>query len=366
MKVLILNCADMWGGGEVLTLGLARGLLDMGVDAHLGCNPDTIILKKAQEKKIPVITIPMRTSKDLAAIFNLRKIIKEEKFTIVHAQTMRDHILGAAAARLLKGVMAIRTQHIHFPEVHQFFLRIVYNKWTNMTICPSHYIRKNLENHSVNPAKVTVRNYGIDLRKYEYDRNLPSFREEMGFSDSNILIGCIGRLIKDKGQDFVIKAMPEVFEKFPSAKLVLVGSGEERECFENIAKNLEISDKVIFTGIRHDIPRILDSLDVALVPSVWNDPCPISVLEAMYAEVPLIATRVGGIPEEIDDGVTGVIVPPGDAEAIEKSILKLLDSPDKAKEMAKSARQKVIENFTLEGMCKSALDVYGMGRMEVG
>lgn len=366
MKVLMLNCADMWGGGEVLTLDLARGLLDMGVELYLGCNPDTVISKKAKEKEIPIITTPMRTSKDLPAVFNLRKIIKKEKFTVVHTHTMRDHILSASAVKLLKGVIEIRTQHIHFPEVLQFFLRHLYNNWTDMTICVSHYIRKDMERHGIKTGKLMVKYNGIDLKKYEFDRNKPSFRQEMGFSDSNILIGCIGSLMKKKGQEFIIKAMPGVLEKFPASGLIIVGSGKDREYFREIANELSIADKVIFTGIRHDIPRILDSLDCAVVPSVWQDPCPLSVMEAMYAGVPLIASRVGGIPEEIDDDVTGIIIPPGDVDAIEKSILKLLDSPEKAKDMAKSARKKVIENFTLEKMCKNVLEIYGMRTTEDG
>jgi len=366
MKVLMINCADMWGGGEVLTLDLARGLLDMGVNLHLGCNPDTIISKKAMEKEIPVITTPMRTSKDLPAVFNLRKIIKKEKFTIVHTHTMRDHILSAAAVHLLKDVTEIRTQHIHFPEILEFFLRRVYNNWTDMTICVSHFIRKDLERHGIKPEKLVVKYNGIDLKKFEFDRSKPSFRQEMDFSDSHKLIGCIGSLMKKKGQEYVIKAMPGVLEKFPSSRLIIVGSGEDEKYFREIAGELSIEDKTIFTGIRHDIPRILDSFDIAVVPSVWQDPCPLSVMEAMYAGVPLIASSVGGIPEEIEDGVTGIIVPPGDTDAILKSILNLLNSRDRAKEMGKNAREKVIKEFTVERMCKDVLGIYAERRTDDG
>ena len=358
MKVLMLNEIMDWGGGEVLTLDLASALSKIGVELTLGCNPGSVLGERATQAGIRVLPIRMRNEIDILSVIFMVAAIQKEKFTIVHCHTMRDHVLGSLAASYLGTIPVIRTQHIHYPENPSLMAQLAYKKWTNKIICNSEFIRKNLINAGIDESLLVMIHNGINLDRMKISENPKPFRGEIGFTSGEIIIGCIGSLFSTKGQEYLVKALPEILKNNPQCRLVIVGDGPERGNLESLVEELNIGKDVVFTGKRKDIPHILASLDLMVVPSIWDEPFGLVSLEAMMMRVPLVVTSVGGIPEVVENNVTGMTVKPGDYKAISQAVVKILDDRDLTGEIVKNAEKRVHEYFNALRMASEVKTVY--------
>jgi len=173
------------------------------------------------------------------------------------------------------------------------------------------------------------------------------FRRERGFTDKHKLIGIVGRIFPIKNHALFLDAAARIAARDTAARFVIVGDGVLRQRLENQARELGIDNRVLFTGWRTDLPSICADLDV-LVVSSDNEGTPVSAIEAMAVGCPVVATRVGGLPDLIDDGLTGRLVPPRDAVALANAVLDLLQSPTAAREIGTNAREFVRQRFTVE------------------
>ncbi|RME75012.1 MAG: glycosyltransferase family 1 protein, partial [Planctomycetota bacterium] len=167
----------------------------------------------------------------------------------------------------------------------------------------------------------------------------------------------VGRLSPEKDVANAIDSMGKFVFPQTQVHLCIVGDGPERKFLEWKVQDLGIEDRVHFLGFRRDIPNILSSLDL-LVLSSLRELFPMVALEALYYECPVVATRIGGVPEVVIDGETGFTAPPGDSEKLGEAILKILDEPDKARKMGQKGRQKVLENFSLEKVGQELLETF--------
>jgi glycosyltransferase involved in cell wall biosynthesis len=185
---------------------------------------------------------------------------------------------------------------------------------------------------------------GIELERFEVDRR----------AHEGAVVGNVARLAKQKGQRTLVEAAPLVLERHPETRFVIVGDGELRGELEQLAHGLPFE----FRGQRDDIPAQLAEMDVFAFPSLFEGLC-LAVIEAQAAGVPVVATPVGGIPENVRDGETGLLVPPRDPVALAGAINELLDDPRRARELAERARPRVFERYSLERMVARTLALYG-------
>ncbi len=359
MKVLMLNEIMDWGGGEVLTLDLVLALSKNGVKLTLGCNPGSVLGERAKEEGIRVIPIRMRNEIDILAVIFLVATIQKEKFEIIHCHTMRDHVLGSLAARYLGTLPVVRTQHIHYPENPSLMAQLAYKKWTDKIICNSEFIRKNLLDVGIDSSLLTMVHNGINLDRMKYFGKPKQFKAEIGFINEETLVGCIGSLFQTKGQEYLIKAFPGILQNHSHCRLVIVGDGPERGKLETLVDELNIRKEVVFTGKRKDIPDILASLDLMVVPSVWDEPFGLVSLEAMSMRVPLIVTSVGGIPEVVENNITGITVQPGDCEALMKAVVRIIDDRELTSKIVDNAEKRVREYFNAHRMASQVEVIYG-------
>jgi glycosyltransferase involved in cell wall biosynthesis len=183
-------------------------------------------------------------------------------------------------------------------------------------------------------------------------------RAELGVAPDAALIGAVGRLTADKGgQDVLIRAVGRVRETCPQVRLVMVGDGPLRPGLEQLTAQLGLTGTVIFTGLRSDVPRLLGALDVFVLPSE-REALPVAVLEAMAAGLPLVATRVGGIPEVVEDGATGFLVPPGDVAAMHCVLERLTGDPALAARLGAAGQAHVQAHFTVQQMVRQVERLY--------
>jgi glycosyltransferase involved in cell wall biosynthesis len=198
---------------------------------------------------------------------------------------------------------------------------------------------------------------GVDLQRYDRQQPCCTLREEYGLPAEGPLVGVVARLEAEKGHLTLIDAWPGVLAEFPAATLLVVGEGSRCEALRAQAAELGISRSVVFTGRRDDVPAVTAALDVAVLPS-YREAQGLTILEAMALSRPVVASNVGGIPEMIEDGRTGLLVPPHDPAALAAAITRLLRDHPLADTLARAGHDLVHERFCVELMARAVETIY--------
>jgi glycosyltransferase involved in cell wall biosynthesis len=201
---------------------------------------------------------------------------------------------------------------------------------------------------------------GVDLSRYDEQEPCCTLPEEYGFEPGSKLVGVVARLEPEKGHPTMLEAWPAVLRAVPDAYLLFIGEGSRREALEAQARELRIAHRVVFTGRRDDVPAVTAALDVAVLPS-YREAQGLSILEAMALSRPVVASNVGGIPEMIEDGVSGVLVPPHDAEALATAVSRLLLDHPYADTLGRAGHDLVHDRFCIELMVSAIQSIYDEG-----
>jgi len=224
-------------------------------------------------------------------------------------------------------------------------------------IAVSSYVKDSLVKNKFKDSKILVAYQGVDTKRRIYREKKLVFRKEFDISEDDILVGAIGRLHSIKGFSYFIQAAREVVKKMPQMKFVLIGDGEEKNDLESMINELKLSKNFILAGHRENILELLPEMDL-FVSSSLTEGLGIAVLEAMLASKPVIATRVGAIPELIENEKTGLLVSAKDSYALSEKILFLANNKEKARELGKNAYEKVMNNFTLDKQVDETFNLY--------
>ncbi len=317
---------------------------------------------------IPIVDLGMTAKWRLDALRGLYLLLRRERPSILHASLFHANIAARVLGRAA-GVPVIITWR-HGVEIGGT-LRESINRWTSRlddkVVATCNLVRQiEVEHARVPPDKVTTIYNGIDMKDFPSNPGAAAIvRQTFDVQPDSLLIGTIGRLHRAKGLPDLLSAMVRVQEYDPEARLLLVGGGELREELETQAETLGLSNAVIFAGIRNNIPEILGALDLFVLPSLWEG-LPLVLLEAMAAGLPVVATAVGGTPEVVVDGVTGLLVPPHDPQSLAQAIIRLLGDPDLRRRMGQAGRERVERHFTVERMVRETESLYEMLLREKG
>jgi glycosyltransferase involved in cell wall biosynthesis len=198
---------------------------------------------------------------------------------------------------------------------------------------------------------------GVAIEQNNQGCKLDWFCSQFGLRPNDKVIGVIAQLIPRKGHRYLIKAAPTILDHYPETRFLFFGQGPLQRDLEQLSKSLHMADKVHFAGFRTDLNRILPCLDLVVHPATMEG-LGVSLLQAAAAGMPIVATRVGGIPEIVHDGVNGYLVDVGDTQAIVDAVLTLLHNPRKAKHLGQAGREIVRLHFSLEAMVAGNLRVY--------
>jgi glycosyltransferase involved in cell wall biosynthesis len=306
----------------------------------------------------------------------IKRYIKDNNIRIVHSHTPRTIMdvwkainLGGPA---LKGdVRHLATKHLlNRPGDREWGL--VYTLYDHLTLyIPDHIVTvsKTMANEVkahpwIAPSKVTAIPNAIPAEDFYCPQNREAIRRQLMFDDSDIVIGYTGRIEKVKNIGMLIDAFLTVHRDYSNTRLLLIGDGNLRLPLEKYAKKLGLADTVIWTGFNSNIPQMLSALDIYVLPSI-NEGLSLSILEAMAAEKPVIATSVGSALEVIDDGKTGLLILPGSKQEIINALLALISNKEYRDRLAKQARQFITANYCVQNMADGYRDVYmKLGSME--
>jgi glycosyltransferase involved in cell wall biosynthesis len=218
-------------------------------------------------------------------------------------------------------------------------------------------IRENLIEQGYDRSKIVVIRNGITMEKFREARRGAVIREELGFPASARLVGVFSRLNRMKGIEYFLDAARVVAERFPDVCFLVVGDGAIKGELEEQARRLGLAQRIVFTGFRSDVPDLLMEAAISVLPSL-SEGTSNTLLESMAAGIPVVATRVGGNPEVIEDGVSGLLVPPRDSTALAAVIGRLLEDEELALGLGQAGIRRVAELFSIEGSIDQTEHLY--------
>jgi L-malate glycosyltransferase len=359
----LLDSLDV-GGTESQAVELARRISMAGYDVTLGClRAQGPLLERLQGTAVVLREFHPTGGIDapggLYQLLRLSWFLRRGRFDIVHTHDLWSNLLGVPAARLagVRAIVSSRRDLAHldwYQGKRRLWLRRIQNL-SGAVLANATPIRDALiEDDGFAPEKVRVIHNGIDIEKFHASRTVDLFR---GVDHGKIIV-IVGNMHTDvKGHPWLIASAREVTREFPSTRFVLVGDGKQRASFEGQVKELGLERQFLFLGRRSDIPEILASCDIAVLPS-RAEGLSNAVLEYMAARLPTIVSRVGGNAELVEDGVTGLVVPPEDSSALSAAMLKLLRDPGMARQMGAAGHEFAIRSFSFERLVRDVDALY--------
>jgi glycosyltransferase involved in cell wall biosynthesis len=364
LNVLLLNALDIYGGGEFFVYQFADLLKKQGHKVWVSCREDNIIYNRCKSAGIDVFPLnyPKKGKRKLMKnIHALKSFITRNKIDIVHSNTNYDRTAGAFAARL-GGAKHITTNH-SFHSIEYNLTHWLRNKYlTSQFIVDGECTRELLlKDDTIDKNHITLIHLGIEADTMKRDKLLrQKVRDEFEITDDNLLIGNVGRMVEFKGQEYLIKAFPEVLSKFPSSRLMVVGSGKLEKKLKELSISLGVKDKVIFPGFREDMQAVYSSFDIYAHSSVegGGETFPYAVLYALAQELPLVVTRVGDVPAMVEEGVNGFVVNDRSPHFITEKLNLLIIDRELRTKMGKAGLELLKKKFTVEIMTESILRVY--------
>jgi glycosyltransferase involved in cell wall biosynthesis len=317
--------------------------------------------RRMERAGIPVCIID--EPDDGAAIEAVAAHLAAVRADVVHAHMYRAEVvatqaawrLGASGRRRPFVISTVHSSRIRSDEDRDLIRRLTPRM--DHLIAVSKAIVHKIEDEGRVGAPVSLIYNGVDLERYAAQDACCTLHEEYGIRASAPLVGVVARLEPEKGHPTLIEAWPAVLAAVPDAHLLVVGEGSRREALEAQADELGVLGRVIFSGRRDDVPAVTAALDVAVLPS-YREAQGLSILEAMALSRPVVASAVGGIPEMIEDGRTGLLVPPHDAPALATAITRLLTDHPLADMLARAGHDLVYDQFCVEQMVRSVETIY--------
>jgi len=355
VRILHLDTEPTWRGGEQQVTYLVRGLLARGHDNVLVSPPGSAIARRFHDEGWTSEPLVMRNEADPIAVAGLVHILRRHRPDIVHMHTARAHTLGVAASLAARVGRRIVSRRVDF-RPRGLSARLKYRMGVDRFLAITEAVAAVLRSAGVPNERIAVVPSGIDpARVRGGDGAL--IRAELGLTANDPVTGSVAFFAWHKGLDVLVRAWPLVVRDIPGAVLVLVGDGEDRALLEAEAKRGGVADRVRFMGFRHDVANCLAAFDVFVLPSLMEG-MGTSLLDALAAERPVVATRVGGIPEVITDGETGLLVEPGSEAPLAAAVVRLLSDRRLAEQLAERGRARVVDRFSDTAMVEGTLTVY--------
>jgi glycosyltransferase involved in cell wall biosynthesis len=342
-------------------------------ESVLACAPGGALIDLVERhgmevKTFPSLVQPLHPLKDFKAILDLTRHLTTNPYQVVHTHNSKAGFIGRLSATLARVPVIVHTVHgFAFHEQEPPWRRSLFRNverlashWCDRMIFISQPLIEWAVKEGISCTRKMVRIYsGIEMDRFHpvsvQEKN--RLKARWGLQESHAVIGMVSKLWEGKGHAFLIRAFKEIVKENPQARLVIVGEGCLMESLRALVSQLELSETVIFTGFLENVPQIIATFDVAVLPSYFEGMGRV-LLEAMAMEKPVVGTRVGGIPDLVEQGLNGYLVSPGNEKELASAILKILNDKDLALKMGQAGRKKMTGCFSAESMVRSIEEVY--------
>lgn len=367
IKVLHLADTSDLGGGETYLFLLADHLPRDRYVLSVLCPSEGLLSERLRKIGIPVIPLEIPRLFSPAAMLRLIRLFRQHQPDIVQSHGARPNLYAALAGRWVQVPIIVSTMHNSLydypisPVRRSLYLlgeRLTFALSDRM-VCVAEALAQDLiERSGRDPRKVQVIHNGVDLKAFDpqnVDRS--KARREFGLEDETPLIGIIGRMTPQKGHLDLLTALVQIKGAIPTVKALIVGDGPLRAELVQYARAHSLEDCCVFTGMREDMPTIMGALDVVALPS-RSEGLPFILLEAMAMGKATVATRVNGVSEVVEDGVTALLVPPRTPDMLAQAVISLLTNRELGSRLGAAARRQVEERFGLDRMMREVETLY--------
>jgi glycosyltransferase involved in cell wall biosynthesis len=374
LKILHVDSGREWRGGQQQVLYLTQGLEERGVVSVVATPQGSPLAQRLRRQNLPVIELPPSFPFSPRSIRTIQNLLADRNWNLVHAHTAHAHTQMFLAFRLppprpfhRPGLVVSR--RVDFVPARDPLTRLKYTGTGQTFICVSDAIRGVLETYGVPGSSLRVVRSGVPLPgvstpsdplpsddPLRRERERRDLRSELGVPADGVLIGSIAQLVEHKGHRYLLEALPSVVAAMPGAHLVLLGSGDQEKDLRRQAARLSLNGALTFAGFRPLARRYLPAMDLFVSASV-EEGLGTSLLDAQAAGVAVVGTRAGGMPEAIEDGVTGMLVEPSDPKQLAAAIIEVLGDQDLRRRMGRAGRRWVAENFSTARMVEETLAV---------
>lgn len=368
IRVLKVVPTLLCGGTENQFMTLSRSLDRGRFQVELAClrrvGP---FVAEAAQRDLPLREYPIATFRSPSALVQqvrFASALVRRGVEIVHAYSFYGNVFAIPPARLAATpvvIASIRDRGPYLTPMQMRAQRYVCRLATRVLV-NADAVKDWLLDQGYNPARIVVIPNGVDLARFDDPVDPDAIRRELGLAPGVALVTVVSRLNYLKGLEHFLEAASILASRFPDVHFAIVGEaslGDDRylTVLAELAARLGIGDRVHFTGLRSDVPAVLASSTVSVMPSL-NEALSNVVLESMAASAPTVATRVGGTPEAIADGVSGLLVSPGDSAALAEAIARLLGDPGLAAALGREARRTIEKRFSVDRMVEATEQLY--------
>ncbi len=350
-NILFIDDESVWRGGQEQLFSLISGLDRNSFRVFLAAPQIAPLSQRAAEAGIPVFHLEPSWEVSLFAILRFLKLLQSRSFDVVHFNTPRPLLAGGIACWLSRVPGVVVSRRVNFP-LSSWLSSLKYNHLVDRVFTVSASIRETLIRNGVSAGRVSVVYEGVDLDWFDQQMTRLDVQRR-----GRTLVGTVAHLSSEKGHGPLLRAIAELKDRCAGALLLIVGDGELRGELEETVLDLGISDQVKFLGFRSDVEGLVKWLDIFCLPSL-SEGLSSAILAAMAARLPVVATSVGGIPELVQDGVTGRLVAPNRPHELAVALETLLNDPVLRERMGRSGRQRVESHFTLEQKLKATERAY--------
>jgi glycosyltransferase involved in cell wall biosynthesis len=354
MRVLHVESGMHLYGGARQVLYLMEGLHDE-VQNVLLCAANSEVAAAAQAQGERLRTLPMAGDLDPLLWWRLLRVIREERPDLVHLHSRRGADTQGAIAAWLARVPSVLSRRVdHAPVPLLVGLRYaLYDR----VIAISEEIRRVLLQAGVPAEKVVCVPSAADLRAVEQPVSHDALCEALELPPDSIVIGVVAQLIERKGHSYLLRAFADIAAALPKARLVFFGRGPLADSLRAQAAALNVIERVVLAGFRTDMAKLMGAIDLVVHPATAEG-LGVALLEAAAARRPIVASAVGGIPEIVHNGESGLLVPPRDVNALATAVLRVLRDPELAQRLGEGARARVVARHSVPAMAAGNLAVY--------
>jgi L-malate glycosyltransferase len=354
VKLLLVDLETEWRGGQNQALLLLKGLRANGHDPEVVAVAGSALEERALATGASVHLVD-RFLKPAQAALEIRHLLTSARFDLVHAN--EPHALTAAwVARAHKRVPLIVSRRVGYPISKSWLARLRYHAATRI-VAISQWSAKQAVDSGAPSSKLTVVHEGVDLPPLPTPEARRAARARWNIPEDAPLLGCIGVLSADKGQEWLIRALALVRREFPNCRLLLAGDGPSRPKLEKTAAELRVTDAVLFAGFVKDVESVYSALDIFLLPSFF-EALSNALMSAMAYGVPSIAFDTGGPAEIIENGESGLLVEAANENALAHAILRVLRDSTFARDLGARGRRRIEQSFSAAKMVQGMLNVY--------
>jgi glycosyltransferase involved in cell wall biosynthesis len=369
MEKTVLHLIDSTGmyGAEAVVLDLMAEQKRKGIVPILGSIGETDIQDKeiekiAEQRSLEVKKFRMKNGLNILGAMRIARFASNNKMDLIHCHGYKPNILMGLIPKRVRRVPYLVTMH-GWTTTNSFSKMGVYSwldaimvKRADMAVVVSQSMMNHPKVRAIGLKTIVIHN-GV-RSPADDDSNISSEKHFLnGFKPKGMIIGAVGRLAPEKGFEVLIEAVAELAREGYNVSLVIIGEGRERQKLEDLSYKRGIADRVLLAGYHHHVNRQLNYFDVFVLSSL-SEGLPITLLEAMEAGLPIIATSVGGVPEALDNGKCGLLVSRGSSHEIAKAFMKLYESPDLRYRLGNLAKKRVRNEFTVEKMALEYLKIY--------